>query len=65
MKIEELRAKDIQELREEEKRIRNELFEIRFRHGTRQLNDTASLLTGRRDIARLLTIIREKEAAAA
>lgn len=65
MDLKELRGKDIKELREEEKRIRGELFENRFRHGTRQLNDTASLAEGRKDIARVLTVIKEKEKAAA
>ena len=65
MDLKELRGKDIQELRDEEKRIRGELFENKFRHGTRQLNDTASIATGRRDIARILTVIKEKEKAQA
>jgi len=65
MNLKDLREKTIQELREEEKRIRGDLFENKFRHGTRQLNDTASLLVGRKDIARVKTVIQEKEAEAA
>jgi large subunit ribosomal protein L29 len=65
MNIKDLREKTVQELRDEEKRIQGELFENKFRHGTRQLNDTASLSTSRKDIARVKTVIQEKEAEAA
>lgn len=38
-----------------------ELFNLRFRHGTRQLENTTELNKVRKDIARLKTIQRERE----
>jgi large subunit ribosomal protein L29 len=40
---------------------RRELLDMRFRHATAQLERTSSLKTARRRIARLETILREKE----
>ena len=40
---------------------RQELFNLRFQHGTAQLEKTSGLKAGRRDIARILTVLKEKE----
>jgi large subunit ribosomal protein L29 len=43
---------------------RKELFTLRFRHATRQLGSTASIPATKRRIARILTLIRQKEVGA-
>ncbi len=45
-----------------EKEFREEEFNLRFKHATGQLEKTARLRKLRRDIARVKTIMREKEA---
>jgi large subunit ribosomal protein L29 len=41
--------------------LREELFNLRFRNSMRQLDDPLKIRQGRREIARLLTVLREKE----
>jgi large subunit ribosomal protein L29 len=61
-----VKAADIRELSEDEIRDRiaeakEELFRLRFRSATQQL-DNPSLVKGlRRDVARMQTILRERE----
>lgn len=40
---------------------RKELFNLRFRNATRQLDNTSQLRRVRRDIARIKTLMRERE----
>jgi large subunit ribosomal protein L29 len=61
MKSSELREKSVQDLRELGDERRRELFDLRFKHYTGQLLDTASLKKVRRDIARIETVLREVE----
>ncbi|MEZ4471792.1 MAG: 50S ribosomal protein L29 [bacterium] len=63
MKASELREKTVDELKTMGEERRRELFDLRFKHYTGQLLDTASLRKTRRDIARIETIIRERELA--
>jgi large subunit ribosomal protein L29 len=63
MNAAELREKSIDELRELSEQCRKELFELRFKHYTSQLVDTSSLRKMRKDIARIETVIREREIA--
>lgn len=65
MKTMELEKQTVAELRQFEQALRKELFDLTFQHGTRQLTDTASLGRKRRDIARVLTLLRKKELDAA
>lgn len=60
MKAKELHDNTVAELKEEEGRIRRELFDLQFKHGTRQLQDTASMSRSRRQLARVLTVISQK-----
>lgn len=55
-------AHDLQdvELVEELKNAREEAFNLRLRHATGELEDTASLGRARRNLARLLTIARQR-----
>lgn len=62
------KAKELRNLGREELRTRldeayQEFFNLRFRQATRQLSDTSVLKRARRDIARIRTLIREKELA--
>jgi len=42
------------------KEARREAFNLRFRHATGELENTAGLPGARRDVARLLTIARQR-----
>ena len=41
--------------------LKEELFNLRFRHATGQLENPNVLNTGKKDIARVKTVIRERE----
>jgi large subunit ribosomal protein L29 len=41
--------------------LTQELFNLRFQHGTDQLENTEKLKMVKRDIARIKTLIREKQ----
>jgi large subunit ribosomal protein L29 len=49
------------ELREHIQTARRELFGLRFQHATSELDNTASLKRAKREVARALTIARERE----
>jgi large subunit ribosomal protein L29 len=61
MKARELREKDDSELVEQERELREELFNLRFQHATGQLENTMAVVRVKRDIARLKTILRERD----
>ncbi|MDR2488635.1 MAG: 50S ribosomal protein L29 [Desulfovibrio sp.] len=52
---------DMDKLKNMLEETRKELFTLRFRHATRQLGSTASIPAAKRRIARILTLIRQKE----
>jgi large subunit ribosomal protein L29 len=56
----ELRDLDENALREHLATARRELFGLRFRHATGELENTSSLKAAKREIARTLTIARER-----
>jgi large subunit ribosomal protein L29 len=64
MKTTELRQKDVAGLQAEVKELQKAHFGLRMQKATQQLNNTATLRTARRDIARAKTILVEKQAAA-
>jgi large subunit ribosomal protein L29 len=49
------------ELREHIQTARRELFGLRFQHATSELENTANLNRAKREIARALTVQRERE----
>jgi ribosomal protein L29 len=55
------REQTLEELLEEEKRLRKESVTLRFQHGTRQLLDTSVLKKNRQNLARVLAVIDEKK----
>jgi large subunit ribosomal protein L29 len=60
MKAEELRDLPETELREHVRTSRRELFGLRFQHATGELENTAGLKSAKREIARALTVARER-----
>ena len=60
MKASELRDMTDEELREQVKTARRELFGLRFQHATGELENTAGLRSAKRDLARVLTVARER-----
>ena len=65
MKLDEIRALSAQELQARVTELREEQFRLRFRAATETLEQPLRLREVRRDIARVLTVLREKELAAA
>ncbi|MDQ7782177.1 MAG: 50S ribosomal protein L29 [Desulfomonilaceae bacterium] len=62
MKAQELRDLSVDELVAKEREFREEEFKLRFKHATGQLEKTDRIKWLRRDIARVKTIIKEREA---
>ncbi len=63
MKSAEIRAMSISEIENEITDARHELLNLRFQTITGQLTDTSQIRVVRRDIARMETILREKQRA--
>jgi large subunit ribosomal protein L29 len=61
MKAGDLRDLSPDELKGKEKDTREELFNLRFQHSTGQLENTARIPRVKKDLARIKTILREKE----
>lgn len=61
MKIEEIRGMSDEELQTELDRLRRHHFDLRGQRVTEKLEDPAMLTQTRRDIARVLTVMRERE----
>ena len=61
MKARELRELSIPELKEKLSQLREELFNLRFQKTVHKLENPMRIRQVKRDIARILTILREKE----
>ena len=61
MKIEELRKLETSELQSKIKDSKEELFNLRFQQATGSLEKPSRLRELRKDVARMKTIIRERE----
>jgi large subunit ribosomal protein L29 len=61
MKARELRELTDDELKRREEELRDQLFKLRAQHAIGQLENTAKLKNIRRDIARIKTILKERE----
>jgi large subunit ribosomal protein L29 len=61
MKIKEMKDLSIDELRVKERDLTEELFKLKIRHTTGQLDSPAALKNVRRDIARIKTVMGRKE----
>ena len=58
--VEELKAKTAAELNEELVAAKRELFNLRFKNATNQLDNTSRIKEVRKNIARIQTVITEK-----
>ena len=61
MKASELRNMSAEQLTAKLKELKAELFNLRFQHAINQLENPMRIQTVKRDIARVKTIIREKQ----
>ncbi len=61
--LEELIAKDVQALNEDLVSAKKELFNLRFQNATNQLDNTARIREVRKSIARIQTVIAQKQKA--
>ena len=59
--VNELKGKSAEELNEELVAAKKELFNLRFQNATNQLDNTSRIKEVRKNIARIQTIITEKE----
>ena len=63
MKAAELRSLSEAELLEKSRELRGELFNVRIKHSTGQLESTAKVRLLAKDIARVETVLRERRGA--
>lgn len=61
MKASELKDKSVEELQQEQLKLFEEQFKLRMKSASGQLSKTHELGAVRRDIARVKTILREKQ----
>ena len=61
MKATEARAMTVEQLNEKLASLKKDLFFLRMQHATNQLDNPLTLAETKRDIARVKTVIREKE----
>lgn len=61
MKISEIRQLSDEELQTELQRLRRHLFDVRAQAVTEKLEDSTMITKARRDIARLLTVMKERQ----
>jgi large subunit ribosomal protein L29 len=60
MKASELREQTVEELQDREKELAEKLFALRLQRVTGQLESPAKMREAKRDLARVLTVLREK-----
>ena len=59
--IKEVRALSVEKLEEKLQELKKDLFMLRMQHATNQLDNPMQIAAVKKDIARIKTIIREKE----
>ena len=59
--IKEIRGLSIEKLEEKLQELKKDLFMLRMQHATNQLDNPMQIAAVKKDIARIKTIIREKE----
>ena len=62
VKARQLRDKNVDELREQENNLREQIFKLRFQKATGQAESPQKIALVRKELARVLTVIREKTA---
>lgn len=63
MKTSEIKALSVKELNAKLKELTTELFNLRFSNATKNLANPVAIRNVKKDIARIKTVIREKEIA--
>ena len=61
MKVDELRVLEVDELDGRMRQARRELYELRFKHAVGQLENSSQISKVRHDIARIMTVLRERD----
>ena len=61
VKADAMRDQSADEIRTRIGELREEMFNLRFRNSMKQLDNPLKIREGRREIARLLTVLDEKE----
>ena len=61
MKAKEIREMSSEELENKLKELKNELFNLRFQHAINQLDNPHRNSDVKKDIARVMTVLREKK----
>ena len=61
MKIQDIRELSAQELEDKVKNLKQELFNLRFRHAVNELENPNVINSTKKDIARIKTEIRARE----
>jgi large subunit ribosomal protein L29 len=56
-----MREMSVDEIRERVTELRAELFNLRFRNSMKQLDNPLKIREGRRELARLITVLTQKE----
>ena len=59
--IKEVRGESVEKLQEKLQELKKDLFMLRMQHATNQLDNPMQIAAVKKDIARIKTIIREKE----
>ncbi len=62
MKAQELRELSVQDLEKKLADLKGELFNLRFQHAINQLDNPHKISDVKHDIARVLTVLRQKQA---
>jgi large subunit ribosomal protein L29 len=62
MKAVQFREQTVEELRDKERELAEQLFALRLQQVTGQIENPAKLRLVRRDLARVMTVLREKQA---
>jgi large subunit ribosomal protein L29 len=61
MKMQEIRDLSMQELEDKIKDLKEELFNLRFQNATNHLDNPMRIVSVKKDIARVKTVLKEKE----
>ncbi|MBQ7319614.1 MAG: 50S ribosomal protein L29 [Clostridia bacterium] len=62
MKANEIRELTAEQLSEKLKELKTELFNLRFQHAINQLENPHRIVEVKRDIARVMTVLQQKNA---
>jgi len=61
MKAKEVRELTLDEIKQKERDLREEIFNLKFRFASGQLEDPSRIKIAKKDLARAITILKEKE----